>query len=88
MMNLDGASLMNTSTEKIIAHYSEAYQRLYKRQPRDLRMIDHEWIIVNGARIRVNELEYLTKQLQIEYKQGRDERKNMVQKLVKWFKGY
>ncbi len=79
---------MNSTTEKIVAHYSEAYQRLYKREPRDLRMIDGDWVIVNGARMRANELAYLTEQLQIEYNQGLDERKNVVQRLVKWFKGY
>jgi hypothetical protein len=79
---------MNLTTETIVAHYTEAYQRLYKREPRDLRMIDSDWVIVNGARMSAKQLEYLTEQLRIEYDQGLSERKNVVQRLVKWFKGY
>lgn len=79
--------MSNPPAEKIVAHYTEAYQRLYKREPRDLRMIDSEWVIVNGAQMRLHELEYLTQQLQLEYRAGLEKRKNVVQRLVKWFKG-
>lgn len=74
--------------EKVIAHYIEAYQKLYNRSPRELQILDNEWVIVNGARMRVSELAYLTAQLQHEYKQNAtEERRSIVKRLVKWFKG-
>lgn len=76
-----------STTEKIVAHYAEAYQKLYNRAPKDLRMIDGDWVIVNGARMRVRELEYLTEQLHKEYNQGKEDKKNVVLRLLKWFKG-
>jgi hypothetical protein len=67
-------------------HYAQAYQRLYKRLPRDLRALDNNWVVVNGARMRVAELEYLTRQLQQEYDQSLAQRRSVVNRLLKWFK--
>ncbi len=66
--------------------YAEAYQKLYRRMPKDLRALDNNWVVVNGARMRVSELEYLTKQLQQEYVQSLDERRGLVNRLLRWFK--
>ena len=74
------------SSEKAMLHYTEAYHQLYKKQPKDLRALDQEWVIVNGARMRVSELEYLTHQLQQEYRQGIAEKRGMVNRLLGWFK--
>lgn len=83
-----GADLMMVqSPEQAMHSYSTAYEKLYKRRPRDLRALDSDWVIVNGARMRVSELEHLTKQLQLEYNQSLANRKNMVSKLIKWFTG-
>jgi hypothetical protein len=79
--------IMHLTSEKVMLHYSEAYQKLYKRIPKDLRALDNDWVIVNGARMRVAELEYLTRQLQQEYRQGLTERRSVVTRLVRWFKG-
>jgi hypothetical protein len=73
--------------EHVMLSYAEAYEKLYNRRPRDLRAVDNDWVIVNGARMRLAELEHLTKQLQMEYKQTISNRKNMVGRLIKWFKG-
>jgi len=66
--------------------YAEAYQKLYKRMPKDLHALDNNWVVVNGARMRVAELEYLTKQLQLEYSQSIAERRNLVNRVLRWFK--
>lgn len=76
---------MDVSSEKALIHYSEAYHRLYNRQPKDLRALDNGWVIVNGARMRLSELEHLTVQLQREYNQGREEKRGIVMRLLKWF---
>ena len=78
--------LMEISAERALMGYAEAYHKLYNRQPRDLRAVDNEWVIVNGARMRAIELEYLTRQLQQEYSQGLEQKKSMVLRLLKWFK--
>lgn len=77
-------SVQNTHT--VMYRYAEAYQKLYNRRPRDLRAVDDKWVIVNGARMRPVELEHLTKQLQMEYKQSLSNRRNIIGKLIKWFK--
>ena len=77
---------MNGTSERAMILYAEAYQKLYKRMPKDLRALDNNWVVVNGARMRVAELEYLTKQLQMEYSQSAAERRNLVNRLLKWFK--
>jgi hypothetical protein len=77
---------MDVSPEKAMMHYSEAYQKLYNRRPKDLRAVDRDWVIVNGARMRVGELEFLTMQLQREYSQEKEERRSIVNRLLKWFK--
>lgn len=77
---------MDLSSEKALMRYSEAYQLLYNRKPKDLRTLEHGWVIVNGARMRVTELEYLTAQLQNEYRQGLDQRRSIVHRLLKFFK--
>lgn len=77
---------MDLSSEKALVRYSEAYQLLYNRKPKDLRTLENGWVIVNGARMRANELEYLTAQLQVEYRQGLEQRRSVVQRLLKFFK--
>jgi len=78
--------MTSVRSETVIDHYAEAYRNLYNRLPKDLRVLDNEWVIVNGARMRVKELEYLTQQLQQEYKQGIIEKRSIVTRLVRWLK--
>ena len=78
--------LTEINAERALIGYAEEYRKLYNRQPRDLRAVDNDWVIVNGARMRVNELEYLTRQLQQEYTQGLEKKKSMVLRLLNWFK--
>ncbi|MCU0479884.1 MAG: hypothetical protein MUE54_01575 [Anaerolineae bacterium] len=77
---------MVTSPEKIVSSYTEAYQKLYNRVPKDLEM-DGEWVVVNGARMKLADLQYLTEQLREEYNKNAGEKKNVVNRLLKWFKG-
>jgi glutamine cyclotransferase len=77
---------MNASTDKVMSNYSEAYQKLYKRMPRELHALDQEWVIVNGARMRITELEYLTGQLLKEYQQSKNHRRNIVNRLINWLR--
>jgi hypothetical protein len=74
------------NAEQAMYQYSEAYQRLYKRTPRDIRALDHEWVVVNGARMRAMELEYLTQQLEREYMQSVNQKRSLVNRLLNFFK--
>lgn len=74
------------SAKAVLDRYTNAYRQLYNRSPRDLKVIDHEWVVVNGARMRVAELDYLTQQLQLEYSQGLAEKRSVINRLVRWLK--
>lgn len=74
------------SAEKAMSHYADAYQKLYNRRPKDMRVVEEGWVLVNGARMRVTELEVLTTQLQHEYQRDTDQRRSVVNRLLKWFK--
>lgn len=72
--------------EQAMQRYTDAYRRLYKRAPREMRRLDEHWVVVNGSRIRVDELEYLTAQLERECGHEVEERRSIVNRLLKWFK--
>jgi len=79
-----GSHQMNA--EKVMILYADAYKKLYKRMPKDLRALDNNWVVVNGARIQVGELEHLTARLMHEYNQSVAQKKNMMSRLINWFK--
>jgi hypothetical protein len=72
--------------QEAMQRYAQAYERLYNRAPRDLRALDQEWVIVNGARMRAAELEHLTHQLQLEYSQSLVQKRSMVNRILKWLR--
>lgn len=78
--------MIDTQTNNAIHAYAQAYQQLYRRTPHDLRMLDQGWVIVNGARMQVHELEFLTQQLQLEYDRERARQRGIVQRLMNWFR--
>jgi predicted DNA-binding protein (UPF0251 family) len=71
--------------EKAMARYLEIYQSLYKRAPAELRDLGGDWVLVNGARMTIEELEQLTLQLQRELQQEQARKKNIVRRLMNWF---
>ena len=72
-------------SQQALNHYAQAYQQLYKKTPKDLRMLGNGWVSINGARMRTTELEFLTQQLQSEYSQQLVSRRNVVSRLIGWF---
>lgn len=71
--------------EKAMARYLDVYLSLYQRTPRELRDLGNEWVLVNGARMRVEELENLADELNREYQQILANKRNIVKKLLNWF---
>lgn len=71
--------------EKAMARYLDVYRSLYQRTPRELRDLGNEWVLVNGARMRVEELEHLADELNREYQQILANKRNIVKKLLNWF---
>lgn len=74
---------MNQS-QQVLSHYANAYQQLYKKTPSDLRLIENNWVVVNGARMRLNELEYLALQLQKEHEQQGVQRRGVMHRVIGW----
>jgi hypothetical protein len=71
--------------EKTMVQYLEVYQALYHRAPRELRDLGDNWVLVNGARMSIEELENLTNELNREYQQILANRRSIVKKLLNWF---
>jgi hypothetical protein len=78
--------MMNAMTHPSIARYLASYQKLYQRVPRELRQISDGWVLVNGMQIRTSELDLLSAQLELEYQQSVAQKRNLIGRLLKWFK--
>ena len=70
--------------EKAMARYLNLYLALYQRTPRQLRDLGNNWILVNGARMNVEELENLANELHREYEQVLSNRRSAIKKLLNW----
>jgi hypothetical protein len=68
-----------------MARYQTVYLSLYRHNPRELRDLGNSWVLVNGARMNIEELEHLADQLQKEYQQVVSNKRNIVKKLLNWF---
>jgi len=73
--------------ENAMARYLDIYQALYKRPPTELRDLGDDWVIVNGARMTVDELKVLTDQLIAELQQEKARKRSLVKRLLNWFGG-
>lgn len=78
--------MVEVNVETAVTSYAAAYQRLYNRTPRDIRILGPDWVLVNGARMHVMELEYLTRQLEREHLQALAQKRSIVKRLLTWFK--
>jgi hypothetical protein len=76
---------MVVNTEKAMARYLEIYQSLYRRTPTELRDLGSDWVLVNGARMTLMELEQLTAQLQRELQEEQMRKRSLVKRLLNWF---
>lgn len=77
---------MQITVEQALQGYAAVYHKLYQRVPRDLRIINAEWVIVNGARMHISELVSITTQLYGEYKRAQDKKKTIVGRLIGFLK--
>lgn len=78
--------MLDTQSQQILSRYAEAYQMLYNRQPRDMRLLENGWVSVNGARMQAAELQFLTEQLKKEYDHHMAQKRSVVKRLLRWFK--
>ena len=76
---------MNVNPEKAMARYLEIYQSLYRRTPTELRDLGNNWVLVNGARMTLVELDQLTTQLQRELQEEQMRKRSLVKRLLNWF---
>ncbi len=68
-----------------LADYTQAYRTLYQRNPSEVKDLGGGWVVVNGARMSMRQLEMLTKQLHQEIKKEREAKRSIVKRLLKWF---
>ncbi len=87
VVGMQGKLSVNTQThvEKALARYVHVYQALYQRTPRQVQDLGEGWVLVNGARMRVEELERLSDQLSAEYQQTLANKRGIVKRLLAWF---
>ena len=78
---------MRTRLQTAIHNYLEVYSKLYQRTPTDLQILDRNWVIVNGMRLQVDDLEHVTRFMQMEYDQSRSQKRSVVLRLLAWLKG-
>jgi hypothetical protein len=77
---------MAVSVSIAIRRYRQVYCKLYRREPREVRDLGSGWVLVNGAQMRVSELDKLTEQMQDEYRQIVARQRNVVQRLLAWLR--
>jgi uncharacterized protein YoxC len=77
---------ISTHTQSIVLKYNQLYQKLYKREPRGLRIINNEFVIVNETKIRVSDLEQLNIRLEEEYTAQQKQKRNNIQRLIGWLR--
>lgn len=82
------AGNLASSVSAIIGRYRQLYRKLYLQDPRELRDLGTGWVVVNGARMRVSELEKLTDQMQSRYRQTIAQKRNVVKRLVAWLRSH
>lgn len=70
----------------ILERYQQIYRKLYRREPREVRDLGSGWVLVNGARMPITELEKLTEQMQSEYRQMVARKRNIINRLLKWLR--
>ncbi|MEP7290901.1 MAG: hypothetical protein ABI835_03915 [Chloroflexota bacterium] len=77
---------MQVSTDTAINRFASAYQKLFKRMPQDLHAIDSNWVIVNGARFQVVELEFLSAHMELQYRLVQEQKRGLINRLVRWLR--
>lgn len=78
--------MSETSTQQILFGYMQAYKKLYNRYPRTIETIKGDWVVIGGAQMHVREVEQLTTRLLEEYRQANEQKRNVVERLIRWFK--
>lgn len=77
---------MQISSETAIMRFADAYLKLFKRLPQDLHALDSNWIVVNGARFQVVELEFLSAHMELQYKLVQEQKRGLINRLIRWLR--
>ena len=83
---LDSSTRMQISADTAMSRFTSAYVKLFKRMPQDLHVIDGNWILVNGARFQIVELEFLSAHMELQYKLVQQQKRGLINRLVRWLK--
>ena len=73
-------------SNQTIEKYIDLYKKLYNREPKGLRQVNGDFVVVNEMQIRMKDLELLTRQLEKEYKSQQEKKRSNILRLVNWLR--
>jgi len=80
---------MRSDAQKTINRYIYLYKSLYDREPKDVRFLNADFLIVNNTQIRLDDLEQLNQQLEREYEVKRQKERatrSAIHRLINFFR--
>jgi hypothetical protein len=72
------------TAEQALMCYADAFYRVHNFMPDDLLALDDEWVFLNGVRIPVVEVAWLTNSLEQEYAMQLQKRGTVV-RMIQFF---
>jgi hypothetical protein len=75
---------MYMTAEQALMCYADAFYRVHRFMPDDLLALDDDWVFVNGVRIHVSEVNWLTNCLEQEFAMQQQKR-GVVVRLIEYF---
>ncbi len=83
---MESSPRMPINADTAMMRFTSAYVKLFKRMPQNLQAIDNNWVLVNGARFQIVELEFLSAHMELQYKLVQQQKRGLIQRLVRWLK--
>lgn len=77
---------MSTPSHPTVTKYVDLYRKLYQRDPKDVRILNSEFVMVNDTQIRISDLDLLIEQLEQEYRAEQKKKRSTIMKLIGWFR--
>ncbi len=75
---------MVMTAEQALMCYADAFYRVHRYMPDDLLALDEDWVFVNGVRIHVSEVNWLTNCLEQEFA-VQQQKRGVVIRLIEYF---
>lgn len=77
---------MQNDIQRVASRYLDLYRKVYNREPKDLRVLDNNFVVVNHVQLRLTDLETLCEQLEEEYRSLKRQKRNTITRLMQWLR--